>query len=103
MSYDKFVIYKIYQNDDPEMLYIGSTTNFTQRKSSHKKNVNNRSSKKYKYPLYQYIRALGGWEKFTIEEVLKYPCNSRGEGLLKEKEMIDFYKAKLNTIINPVK
>lgn len=97
-KYDNFCIYKIYQPEIPEMIYIGSTTNFSQRKSNHKKYCHNKVSKKYKYPLYQYIRACGGWDKFTIELVEKYPCKSKGEGLQREKELIEFYKAKLNTI-----
>ena len=98
MNYDKFIIYKIYQLDSPELFYIGSTKNFSSRKSNHKKYCNNKCSKKYKYPLYQYIRACGGWDKFVIEEYLKYPCNSKGEGLKKEQEIIDLLKPKLNSI-----
>jgi hypothetical protein len=97
-KYDNFVIYKIYQKDDPNMFYIGSTTNLSGRKSSHKKAVTNRSSKKYNYPLYQYIRALGGWDKFTFELFEKYPCQTKGDGLLREKELIRDLGAKLNKI-----
>jgi len=97
-KYDNFCIYKIYQKEIPDMLYIGSTTNFSQRKSSHKKNCNNKVSKKYKYALYKYIRVCGGWDKFTIEIVEKYPCKTKVEGLLREKELIDIHNAKLNTI-----
>lgn len=101
-KYDNFCIYKIYQPEVPEMIYIGSTINFSQRKSNHKKYCNNKVSKKYKYPIYQYIRGCGGWEKFTISIVEKYPCKSKTEGLQREKELIDLYKAKLNTI-SPIK
>lgn len=97
-KYDNFIIYKIYQNDDPNMFYIGSTTNLSGRKSSHKKAVTNRASKKYNYPLYQYIRALGGWDKFTFELYEKYPCQTKGDGLLREKELIRDLGAKLNKI-----
>lgn len=97
-KYEKFVIYKIYQPEIPDMIYIGSTINFSQRKSSHKKYCSNKSSKKYKYPLYQYIRACGGWDKFNIEIVEKYPCKSKGLGLIREKELIKNYGATLNTI-----
>jgi predicted GIY-YIG superfamily endonuclease len=100
-KYNKFVIYKIYQNDDPNMLYIGSTINFNRRKSQHKKNTLNRCSKHYKQPLYQYIRGLGGFDKFTMEKVEDYPCKTKQEGLKREKELIDLYKAKLN-IIKPI-
>lgn len=93
-----FVIYKIYQIDSPDMFYIGSTKNFSSRKSQHKKSCNNKRSKKYKYPLYKYIRALGGWEKMNMEIILEYPIKSKGEGLKKEQEIINELKPKLNSI-----
>ena len=97
-KYDKFIIYKIYQLDSPDIFYIGSTTNFSSRKSNHKKYCNNKVSKKYKYPLYQYIRAIGGFEKFNFEIVENYKCNTKEEALIKEQYYIDLLKPKLNTI-----
>jgi len=97
-KYDKFCIYKIYQHSNPDVVYIGSTTDFNSRKSNHKKNCSNKVSKKYKYPLYQYIRACGGWDTFIFEKVEDYPCKTRGEGLTREKELIKQYDAKLNVI-----
>ena len=97
-KYERFVIYKIYQPEIPEMIYVGGTTNFSQRKSNHKKNTTNRVSKKYHYPLYQYIRNCGGFDKFTIEIVEKCPCKTKMDTLRKEQEIIDFLKPQLNTI-----
>ena len=94
-KYDNFCIYKIYQPEVPEMIYIGSTTNFSQRKSNHKKYCNNKVSKKYKYPIYQYIRGCGGIQNFQFEVIEKYPCKNRDEGLHREKELIEFYDAKI--------
>jgi predicted GIY-YIG superfamily endonuclease len=101
-KYENFIIYKIYQPSVPDMLYIGSSTNFSQRKSNHKKYCHCKTSKKYKYPLYQYIRGCGGFGNFNIEIVEKYPCKTKEEGLRREKELIEFYDAKLNTI-KPIK
>jgi hypothetical protein len=98
MCYENFVIYKIYNPVNPEIFYIGSTKKFSSRKSNHKKYSKNKSSKKYNYPIYQYIRALGGWDNFVMEIYEKYPCNSKGEGLKREQEIIDELKPKLNTI-----
>ena len=95
-KYNNFVIYKIYPIANPEMLYIGSTTNFSRRKSQHKKNTYNRVSKKYNYPLYQFIRALGGWDVMKMEVLSKFPCKTKKEGLTKEKELIDFHGANIN-------
>jgi predicted GIY-YIG superfamily endonuclease len=101
-KYKKFLIYKIYQTDDPTMLYIGSTINFKRRKSQHIKNTSNKRSKSYSYPLYKYIRGCGGCEKFTFDIVEQFPCKTKQEGLKREKELIDFMKAKLN-VGNPIK
>ena len=98
MTYNNFVIYKIYQPENPEIFYIGSTKNFSSRKSNHRKYCHNKVSKKYKYPLYQYIIACGGIDNFNIEIYEKYPCKTRGEGLLKEQQVIDLLKPQLNSM-----
>ena len=101
-KYRNFVIYKIYPIDSQnDFLYIGSTTNFSSRKSKHKKNTYNRSSKAYRYPIYQFIRAIGGWDKMVCEILEKYPCGDKKTGLMREKELILFYHANLN-INNPI-
>ena len=95
-DYRKFSIYKIYLIKDPSICYVGSTINFSRRKSQHKKNCINRTSKKYKYPLYQFIRSMGGWDNFNIEILEKYPCNTKQEGLEREKALIRIHDAKIN-------
>jgi hypothetical protein len=97
-KYEKFTIYKIYENSKPEMHYIGSTVSYNRRKIQHKKNTRNRSSKSYKYPLYQYIRSVGGWDYFTIEIYCLYPCANKIEGLKKEREIIELLNSPLNAI-----
>ena len=72
--------------------------NFSKRKSAHKKNVNNKTSKKYHCPIYSYIRRLGGWDEFIMEVYEKYPCNTRQEGLQKEQEIINLLKPSLNNM-----
>jgi predicted GIY-YIG superfamily endonuclease len=99
-KYQKFVIYKIYQKSEPSMVYIGSSTNFKRRKSQHKKNISNRRSKAYHYPLYQYIRNQGGWENFDMVIYLDYPCNSKNEGLTKETEIIKLLNSPLNSMVS---
>jgi len=101
-KYKNFVIYKIYQTNDPSMLYIGSTIDFKRRRSQHIKNTTNKRKRSYRYPLYKYIRQIGGFDKFNIEIVEEYPCESKGAGLLREKELIKSLNANLN-IANPVK
>lgn len=97
-KYDNFCIYKIHHKDDDKTLYIGSTTNYKRRVFQHKKNSKNYRKKT---TLYKYIRALGGFDNFIMEKVIDYPCETRGEGLKKEKELIAEMKANLNSIMLP--
>jgi predicted GIY-YIG superfamily endonuclease len=93
---DNFCIYKIVPLDDSKALYIGSTTNFKRRLRQHKKNSTNKFKRTV---LYLYIREMGGFDKFKMEKIIDYPCQTRGEGLKKERELIDSMNANLNSIM----
>jgi predicted GIY-YIG superfamily endonuclease len=95
---DTFCIYKITPIHECKALYIGSTTNFKRRLSQHKKNSTNKFKKEF---LYKYIRAMGGFDQFKMEKVVEYPCETRAEGLKKEKEFIAGMNANLNSIMLP--
>ena len=45
---------------------------------------------------------MGGWDTFKMEIIETNNFESKGEGLLREKELIKEYSAKLNSI-NPIK
>lgn len=91
------IIYKIYQPEIPDMIYIGSTINFNRRKCSHKKNTNNKRKKSYKYPLYKYIRECGGWDKFNMEIIERFIYIDKNQIFEQEQHYIDIMKPKLNT------
>jgi hypothetical protein len=80
-------------------LYIGSTICFNRRKAQHKKAVTNKRGGTYYCILYRYIRKCGGWDNFTMEKILDYPCETKHEGLLKEKEYIIKHEATLNSVM----
>jgi hypothetical protein len=97
---DNFCLYTIKPNNPNDTnLYIGSTINFNRRKQQHKKAVNNKRGGTYYCILYRYIRKCGGWDNFTMEKILDYPCETKQEGLLKEKEYIIKHEATLNSIM----
>ena len=98
MDYSKCCIYKIEHNDDESLVYVGHTTNFDKRKARHKINCYNDKQKPYNFKVYQMIRENGGWEKFLMIEVEKYPCNDRREAERRENEVIKEVKASMNTI-----
>ena len=91
----KNVIYKIYCNIDDGHIYIGSTNKFTTRKSQHRKNVTNRTGKKYWCKLYQYIRLNGGWSNFTMEIIEDVDIST--DIKVREQELICIHMPTLNT------
>ena len=66
--YDKSIIYKLKHNEDYDdnNIYIGSTSNFKNRKYQHKNKCSNEKSKEYNYYVYQFIRANGNWDNWII-------------------------------------
>lgn len=99
---DTFCLYTIKpKNPLDTNLYVGSTVNFARRKSQHRKASTNKRSPTYWSMLYRYIRNCGGFDNFIMEKVLDFPCETKHEGLLKEKEYIRKLNATLNTA-NPV-
>jgi len=66
-DYSKTIIYKLINYDYPELVYVGSTTNFIKRKQNHKKNsCLNSNIKQTNLKLYQVIRNNGGWENWNM-------------------------------------
>jgi predicted GIY-YIG superfamily endonuclease len=97
IDYSKCSIYKLEHVNNDKLIYIGSTTNFKQRKSAHKTCCNNEKGRKYNLKLYRMIRENGGFEMFKMIELEKYPCKDRQEIERREYEMIREVKATMNT------
>ena len=61
VDYSKTIIYKIVCNDlNIKDCYVGHTTDFRTRKSTHKSHCNNPNDKKHHINLYQFIWNNGG-------------------------------------------
>lgn len=98
INYQNTIIYVIKCKDDNiTEEYIGSTTNFNERKCQHKTTCNNEKDKSYNELKYQVIRNNGGWTNWIMLEVLKYPCNDKNEARMKEEEIRVERNAKLNS------
>jgi len=97
MDYSKCCIYKIEHNDDESLVYVGHTTNFDKRKTQHKINCYNDNQKPYNFKVYRMIRENGGWEKFLMLEVEKYPCADKREAERRENEVMKELKTSMNT------
>ena len=94
-NYSRAKIYKIISNQTDD-IYIGSTTNFKQRKSGHKGKCNNLNSPKYNCNVYKFIRENGGWENWDMVLVEYYSCETKLELEKKEREIIEKLKPTLN-------
>ena len=93
-DYSKTVIYKIQHEDNESLVYIGSTTDFTKRKCSHKSRCNN--PKVFNRKLYQMIRDNGGWDCFKMIQIKEFPCiNKRQAEAEEDRNMLEL-KANMN-------
>ena len=99
--YDKSIIYKLKHNEDYDdnNIYIGSTSNFKNRKYQHKNKCSNEKSKEYNYYVYQFIRANGNWDNWIMTPIEQYSCNSKKELEIRERHYIDLLKPTLNKYI----
>ena len=90
------IMYKLCCNDiNITDIYIGHTTDFESRKRHHKTNCNNKKNNK----VYQFIRDNGGWDNWSMIIIEEYLCNTRQEVLNRERELIEEFKATLNSTI----
>ena len=93
MPYSKAVIYKIYNIDEPEKFYVGSTANSIWRRFYNHKAM----SKKCKSFFYTEVNRIG-WDKFKIEVIENFPCNNKQELFAEEERIRSETKAYYNTL-----
>ena len=99
IDYSNTIIYKIACND-PNItdLYVGHTTNFVQRKHTHKQVCNNVKSPCYNLKLYKTIRENGNWDNWEMSIVSFYNCKDQYEARQKEQEHFISLGATLNSV-----
>lgn len=100
MTTKEYIFYRIVcKNPEIKECYVGSTTQFKNRKCAHKKSCNNENSTKYNYYIYQFIRDNSGWENWDMIEIEKQQLESTQESLKRERYWLEFYGSTLNTQI----
>jgi len=98
IDYSNAVIYKICCNDsDVTDCYVGSTTNFRIRKHRHKFNCCIEMTREYNIKIYQFIRANGGWDNWSMILIETYPTTTSLELIKRERYWYDEIKPTLNT------
>jgi len=99
IDYSSTIIYKIICTDSAITdVYVGHTTNFVQRKQSHRQSCKNIKSPNYKLKLYEVIRANGGWNNWKMEIINFFDCKDHYEARKKEQEYFISLNANLNSI-----
>ena len=87
IDYSKCVIYKIVCNDfNVKDIYVGHTTDFTKRKSIHKKQCNDKNNKIYK--INEIINNNGGWYHWSLIVVEEY---NECKNIYKAKERVRYW------------
>jgi len=103
VNYNKSMIYKLCCKDlNITDIYIGSTTNFKERKIKHRIICNN-NNLKYVYnnnlKVYKFIREHGGWDNWDMVLIDNVSCESKLELRKIEREYIEKYNSTLNSIM----
>lgn len=89
----EYIIYKISLLDNSDFCYIGSTKNFTTRKSAHKTNC----LRHYPIKLYKTINENGGWNNCEMVVIDRIMVKDKIEARIKEEELRLFHKANMNS------
>lgn len=99
INYEKTIIYKLCCKDtEIKECYVGSTIDFVDRKSEHKRCCTNELKKEYHTKKYQFIREHGGWDNWEMVIIENYKCNSSSEKRIRERYWTDKIDAELNMI-----
>jgi len=91
VNYNNALIYTIKTDTG---IYVGSTTNFKDRKGCHKRCVYNENNKQYCCKVYRDIRQNDG--EYIIEIFKMFPCNNNEELRIEENKIINQLNANLN-------
>lgn len=103
IDYQKTLIYKIICRDlSIKDVYVGHTTNFSNRKRGHTVSCEFESNPLYHLRLYQFIRSNGGWANWDMLEVEKFPCADNNEARTRERYWIEALGANLNMVSRPI-
>ena len=96
-DYSKGLIYKLCCKDTSiKEIYVGSSTNFTQRKRCHKSCCNNPKTRQSNLKVYQFIRENGNWDNWNMVLIEYFSCETELE--LGRRE--DYWKQELQASLN---
>jgi hypothetical protein len=98
INYENTLIYKIVCNDlNVTDTYCGHTTNFNERKNSHKSVCNSENSPSYNLKVYKTIRENGGFENWSMIQIEEFPCKNRREAGAREHFQYEILNSRMNS------
>jgi hypothetical protein len=94
-----YIMYEITCNDvNVEYTYVGHTTNFRNRKNSHKTRCYNENDKKYNLKIYKFIRENGNFDNWSMNPLEEYECETIMQERIREQYWLDIKQSKLNSL-----
>jgi hypothetical protein len=97
INYNNTTIYKLCCNDlTVKDIYVGHTTNFTKRKANHKRSINTPTDSEHNTYKYNFIRNNGGWNNWSMIEIIKMVCTGVNDACRVERQYIEQLNATLN-------
>jgi hypothetical protein len=90
------IIYHIRHIESKEIVYVGSTTKFPQRKAIHKYDCNHEEGKRFTFPIYCHIRNNGGYDCFEVIPIKSLKLENKTQLLIAEQEEIDRHRTLVN-------
>ena len=103
IDFSRTVIYKICCKDiSVKDEYVGSTTDLVKRRTQHKNFcVLRENLRQTKLPVYNFIRAHGGWANWEAIQVEEFPCKTSEQQRTRERYWLELLGATLNSV-NPI-
>ena len=99
IDYSNTIFYKIScKDEDIKELYIGHTTNFVQRKYSHKRSCISEKNANHNLKVYKCIRDNGGWNNWKMDIIGFHECYDHYEARKIEQKYFESLNATLNSI-----
>jgi len=100
IKYENTCFYKLCCNDlDITDIYVGHTTDFKSRKTKHKSRCNNTNDRHYNLNVYQFIRAHGGFDNWSMILIDRLAVADGLEAKKRERIYLTTLGATLNMTI----
>ena len=98
IDFNKNLIYKLVCNDlKVKDLYVGHTTDFTNRKRLHKACCLNPTNPQHNFKVYKMIRDNGSWNNWAMIEIEKFACKDENEARARERYWYEELQATMNS------